>query len=63
MDADCYFGDHDWRGTSRCRCGARLRCICGVFIREDNIDEHVKRCPVITSEVEKEHREIEASWL
>jgi hypothetical protein len=52
MDADCYFGDHDWRGSSQCRCGARLRCGCGVYVREDNLVEHLAySCRWVTKEL------------
>lgn len=41
-NADCHYGDHLWKGTSQCvRCGERLRCYCGAFVREDNLDDHV----------------------
>jgi hypothetical protein len=41
---DCR-GDHLWRGGGVCvLCGARLRCYCGAFVREDNIDKHLKAC-------------------
>jgi len=49
---NCYNNDHDWHGTSMCvHCGARLRCECGVFVREDNLDEHLtpERCRFIAS--------------
>lgn len=62
MNADCHFGDHEWNGTSQCRCGARLRCMCGVYIREDNLNDHYKRCPWVERELERERREIEATW-
>lgn len=42
-DPDCHYGDHAWRGTSTCvRCGNRLRCVCGCYVREDNMNAHVK---------------------
>lgn len=45
-----YTGDHQWHGSSRCpSCGARLRCACGRFVREDSIYAHIDsgQCPVI----------------
>ena len=49
LNSYCCMGGHYWNGTSQCvRCGARLRCICGVYVREDNIDEHcAERCRVL----------------
>lgn len=35
-------GDHWWNGSSICSaCGARLRCMCGVYVREENFEEHL----------------------
>lgn len=57
-DADCHYGDHTWRGTSQCvRCDARLRCFCGVFVREDRIEAHMGRCPTIARQVQDEYDE------
>lgn len=59
MNPDCYFGDHAWRGTSQCvRCDARLRCHCGVFVREDNLDAHLERCPVVAAQMQEERDEL-----
>ena len=46
IDPDCHYGDHTWRGSSQCvRCGARLRCFCGAFVRADNMERHLDtRC-------------------
>jgi hypothetical protein len=42
---DCQYGDHTWRGGSVCvRCGERLRCYCGQFVREDELDVHLETC-------------------
>lgn len=40
--------DHYWHGSSICSaCGARLRCGCGRFVREDGFDEHLRQlCPL-----------------
>ena len=47
MNPDCYYGDHEWRGTSACvHCGERLRCGCGCYVREDNLDAHLETCRV-----------------
>jgi hypothetical protein len=49
---------HYWHGSSLCsECGARLRCICGAFVREDNLDEHMKTCRTIAAEA-REHQEL-----
>ncbi len=50
MDADCHYGDHHWNGSSICsNCGARLRCICGAYVREDNFEAHESRCRVLAN--------------
>lgn len=42
IDPDCHYGDHWWNGESVCsRCGKQLRCICGQFIREEDLDKHI----------------------
>jgi len=52
VNPECWFEDHLWHGGSACvRCGARLRCICGRFTREDGMAAHVDRCVVIEQEV------------
>lgn len=56
MTPECYYGDHSWRGGGTCvLCGARLRCYCGAFVREDGIDEHLKKCRVVLAATEAEH--------
>jgi len=49
ISPDCYFGDHNWHGSSRCHCGARLRCICGRFVRDRDADwrAHESVCPTL----------------
>ena len=63
-DADCYFGDHTWLGGGSCvRCGKQLRCYCGQFVREDDIDRHLREsCPVAFTEMEDERRKIESTF-
>jgi len=37
-----------WNGSSQCsRCGARLRCVCGCYVREDNLIAHETACRVL----------------
>lgn len=49
MSPDCYFGDHTWRGGSACtRCDARLRCVCGQYVREDN-PAHYDTCKSVAA--------------
>ena len=49
-DADCHYGDHFWDGSSACsNCGARLRCSCGAYVREDNMEAHVAKCRVVAA--------------
>lgn len=51
---------HYWNGSSRCSlCDARLRCDCGCYVREDNIDEHMKTCRVIASLASRDHQQEE----
>lgn len=49
IDMNCAMGDHTWRGGSACHCGARLRCFCGRFIREADLDRHLRsgECPLL----------------
>lgn len=43
-----YTNDHQWHGKSMCpECGARLRCLCGRFVREDNLEAHMDACPTM----------------
>ena len=59
MDPDCHYGDHTWRGSSQCiRCDARLRCFCGVFVREGRMERHLERCPVILRQMADECDEL-----
>ncbi len=55
-DPDCHFGDHLYLGGGTCvRCHKPLRCYCGRFIREDELDahigdeEHPGDCPFVTA--------------
>lgn len=57
---ECYHGDHSWRGGSTCHCGARLRCICGRFVREDGFDAHYPTCPVLAAEYLAEVADLES---
>ncbi len=58
LSPDCYLmNDHRWNGTSQCECGARLRCICGCFVREDNLAAHVAKCRTIAAEA-RENQEL-----
>lgn len=46
--AICMMEGCNWRGGSRCvNCGARLRCLCGRFVRDDHMAEHCKTCPTV----------------
>jgi len=46
-DEGCLNG-HYWHGSSQCSlCGARLRCECGQYMREDGIEEHMAVCRVL----------------
>lgn len=46
--ADCHYGDHAYHGTGACvRCGVRLRCYCGAFVREDSIEAHFETCRIV----------------
>ena len=45
ISADCHYGDHYWDGSSICsQCGKRLRCSCGCYVREDNLEKHMETC-------------------
>lgn len=47
MSQEGCLSGHYWHGLSICSlCGARLRCACGAYVREDNLDAHLDRCPV-----------------
>jgi len=61
---DCHYGDHTWKGTGACvRCGKRLRCYCGIFIREDGIDEHLRTsCRIAFATREEEREQIERTF-
>lgn len=44
MNEGCLSG-HYWAGTSVCSlCGERLRCPCGAYVREDNLEKHLSSC-------------------
>lgn len=46
--AICQMEGHEWRNGGICiYCGERLRCLCGQFVRSDQLDQHVKNCPTI----------------
>lgn len=65
MNPDCHYGDHTWRGGGTClHCGKRLRCgLCGQFVREDDLDNHVGiYCNVAFAIGEDERRKIEAAF-
>ena len=57
---DCHYGDHSWMGGGICvRCYERLRCYCGMFIREDGIREHLQTtCPLAFDQREQEREKI-----
>lgn len=41
MNEGCLSGCY-WGGSSVCSvCGDRLRCVCGAYVREDNLDKHI----------------------
>ncbi len=64
MNADCHYGDHQWRGGGICiACGTRLRCYCGAFVREDGIEEHLKKCPVTLAAEQAEYDELHSHLL
>lgn len=46
---NCYYGDHDWHGTGICQsCGKQLRCGCGRFVSEGDLDRHIEQdCPQV----------------
>lgn len=56
-EAPCsYSGDHRYGDGGICaNCGERLRCLCGRFLRVDQLVEHEKVCPVIEDMAEEEH--------
>jgi hypothetical protein len=59
LDPDCHYGDHDWAGGGVCiRCGKELRCYCGRFIREDQLDAHVEKCPWVLAHADEEERAV-----
>lgn len=59
MDPDCYMEGHLWRGGGVCvRCGEELRCYCGRFIREDQLDAHVESCPWVLAHADKEEEAV-----
>jgi hypothetical protein len=50
FDAVCMMEGHNWRGGAVCvNCGDRLRCNCGRFVRERELDRHLREaCPLGT---------------
>ena len=57
-DPDCHYGDHLWMGTGACvRCGVQLRCGCGAFVREDDLDRHIRESCRLAAEIRWEERE------
>jgi hypothetical protein len=54
-DEGCISG-HFWHGTGTCsRCGERLRCCCGRFVAEGDIDRHLRDdCPTVRAADEEE---------
>jgi hypothetical protein len=58
LNADCHYGDHSYRDGSVCvACGHHLRCYCGRFIREDEIEAHIEMCPSLLRLAETEQFE------
>lgn len=52
MNPNCYYGDHDWQGGSRCvNCDERLRCVCGRFLRADSAYAHLDVCPILSEPI------------
>lgn len=47
----CAYEGHDWRGGVCAACGERLRCVCGRFVKVDDIREHINGgdCPFIAA--------------
>lgn len=44
-DELCSILGHYWNGAGVCRrCGDRLRCVCGEFVRQDTLSVHFDRC-------------------
>jgi len=64
MDPDCHYGDHLWKGGGSCvRCGVKLRCYCGQFVREDDLLRHLdKSCPTYADERDYERSSIERTF-
>lgn len=64
IDPDCHYGDHSWYGGGVCvRCGIQLRCYCGQFVREDDIERHLREsCPIALDEREEERESIERTF-
>jgi hypothetical protein len=50
-DAPCWASnDHYWSGGVCTACGARLRCMCGRFIKVEDLDAHFNRGECRTAE-------------
>lgn len=64
IDPECHYGDHLWRGTGACvRCGLQLRCYCGQFVTEENLDKHITTsCPLTVAFRKEERRSIEQTF-
>ena len=64
MNADCHYGDHTWSGGGVCiHCGVQLRCSCGAFVREDDIDRHLREsCRLMRAIQWEEREEIERTF-
>lgn len=46
--AICHMEGHEYRDGGICiRCGNRLRCLCGRFVRSDGFETHAKTCSAI----------------
>jgi hypothetical protein len=61
---DCHYGDHLWMGGGSCvRCGIQLRCYCGCFIREDDIERHLRdSCRLAEAFRNQERQSIESTF-
>lgn len=42
---DCHYGDHHWVGGRCSLCGKPFRCLCGRFLRIEDLDDHIDKCP------------------
>ena len=47
-------GGHEFRGTGACvMCGLKFRCVCGRFMRTDQLKVHIWKCPATAAEETK----------